>query len=196
MSPNLVYIDERPVRRRVYKILAGGGVVVLPTDTLYGLSSRLSSREGYERIIELKMCGGERNFLLLADSVEMVSGFVASWGCSSREELEEIWPAPLTAILPAGGRCPDWAGDTIALRIPDFEPLREIIGELGEPIISTSANLSGRPPLHTPEEIMKLFGKKVDLIVARKRATQDLPSTIVDFTKAKPHLIRVGSYPW
>jgi len=191
-----LYLEKERDRRKAARTLAGGGVVVLPTDTLYGLSAAVSSDEAYRRILALKRCGENRRFLLLASSADMVERYVSSWGCTSREVLARLWPAPLTAILPAGQACPDWTGATVAFRVPDLEPLRELIDELGEPVVSTSANRSGESPLHRLEEIERVFGPHVDLLVASRREAQDLPSTIVDFTQQEPRLIRQGSYPW
>lgn len=190
------YIDDENASIELLEALERGGVVVVPTDTLYGFSTAVRSEEGYRRILKLKRCPEMRNFLLLAASLEMAERYIASWGCTSKEELGAIWPAPLTAILPTGPGCPAWVAETVALRVPDFEPLLEIISRLGEPILSTSVNLSGAPPLHTPEEIEELFGEGVDFIARSRTSLQDLPSTIVDFTGAEPVLVRQGSYPW
>lgn len=192
----IFYLEKAMDRARAVALLRGDGVVVVPTDTLYGLSAAASSEKAYRRILELKSCGGKRNFLLLASSCAMVERYVSSWGCASREQMSRLWPAPLTAILPAGASCPSWVERTVAFRIPDLEPLRALVEELGEPIVSTSANVSGESPLHRREEIEKVFGAGVDMIMATRTEAQDLPSTIVDFTQEEPKLVRQGSYSW
>jgi L-threonylcarbamoyladenylate synthase len=196
MVSKFKYLEEEQAQAETVRVLLKGGVVIIPSDTLYSLSSSISSAEGYRRILELKDCGSERSFLLLADSISMVRRYICSWGCAEEDRLAQIWPAALTAILPAGSECPKWAGSSVAFRIPDYQPVLNVLAEIGEPILSTSVNISGQAPLHRIEEINKIFGKKVDLVIAGKEPAQDLPSTIVDFTRSKPHLVRQGSYPW
>lgn len=196
MGTKLHYFEDRTVQSKVTSILKNEGVVIVPTDTLYGLSTAISSKTGYQRILEIKQCGGERNFLLLASSSDMVDRFICSWGCATKEQLASIWPAALTAIFPSGSECPFWAGDSIAFRVPDYEPVLNMIDQLGEPILSTSVNVKENAPLHRIEVIREQFGGSVDFIAESKTAKQDLPSTIVDFTRSEPHVVRQGSYPW
>lgn len=193
-KPN--YLESKTVQSKAAAILKRGGVVILPTDTLYGLSTTISSEKGYKRILDIKKCGGERNFLLLASSIEMVDRYVCSWGCTTREQLESIWPAALTAIFPSGPDCPHWAGESIAFRMPDYEPILNVIEQVGEPILSTSVNEKANAPLHRIELIREKFESSVDFIAESKTAKQDLPSTIVDFTHPEPYVVREGSYSW
>jgi L-threonylcarbamoyladenylate synthase len=196
MGKRRSYLESEAVQHKAVEVLKRGGVAVLPTDTLYGLSAALSSAEGYNRILRIKECTGLKNFLMLASSIAMVERFICSWGCAKRELLNDIWPAPLTAIFPSGPICPPWSGESIALRVPDYEPVRNVIEKLGEPIVSTSVNVGGNPPLHDIAVIERTFGSRIDFIAASKKTAQDLPSTIVDFTRSSPHVVREGSYPW
>jgi tRNA threonylcarbamoyl adenosine modification protein (Sua5/YciO/YrdC/YwlC family) len=190
------FFEDAAVQKEAVKILRRGGVVIIPTDTLYGLSATLTSDAGYKRILDIKECDGDRNFLLLASSIDMVDRFICSWGCASKEQLADIWPAPLTGIFPSGSNCPSWAGESIAFRVPDYDPVRRVIEKVGEPILSTSVNAKGNSPLHRYDVIEEQFGSSVDLIAECQITRQDLPSTIVDFSRSKPHLVRQGSYPW
>jgi len=178
------------------KALSKGGVVVVPTDTLYGLSTPMSRRDGLERIAAIKRSANDRRFIYLAASVDMVERYIDSWGCASRETLERIWPAPLTAVFRSGVRCPGWVGATVAFRVPLHALLRQAIGELGEPIVSTSVNETGCPPLEDPDEIEKKFGSQVDVIVDEGRLAAGARSTLVDFTGKAPCVLRAGSYDW
>lgn len=173
-----------------------GGVVVLPTDTLYGLSTPLSSGTGHQRVVALKGVASERKFLYLASSVDMVAGHVGGWGCTTERELAEVWPAALTAILPSGPGHAEWIGDTIAFRVPLDAMITSIVELVGEPILSTSVNRSGEPPLDDAGSIADAFGDDVDLIVERKTESGGKPSTLVDFTGNTPRVIRRGGYAW
>jgi tRNA threonylcarbamoyl adenosine modification protein (Sua5/YciO/YrdC/YwlC family) len=191
-----IHVDDPQVVEVTAEILRDGGVGVIPTDTLYGLSTPLSSRGGYERILVLKKSEKGRRFVYLGDSVEMVERYIGSWGCASKDRLRRLWPASLTAVFAAGERCPHWVGDTIAVRVPDLTLLRSIVAALGELLLSTSVNRAGEPPLGSTKEMEELFGGAVDVMVTGGGGTRAAPSTVVDFTGEKPVLIRRGAYPW
>jgi L-threonylcarbamoyladenylate synthase len=176
-------------------VLRTGGLVILPTDTFYGLSASLSNGSGYRNIVRLKGAP-KRRFLYLADSLDMVERHIASWGCGSKEEMRSHWPAPLTAVFPAAGGSPLWIGDTLALRVPDDEWLQGVIHHVGEPLLSTSVNLTGGAPLHDADSIDRLFGTQVDLMVVGDALPVEKPSTLVDLTGSSARVIRRGSYDW
>jgi tRNA threonylcarbamoyl adenosine modification protein (Sua5/YciO/YrdC/YwlC family) len=188
-------IADEKTRQQAREVLAAGGVVVLPTDTLYGLSAAVSSGQAVRRIAAIKGAANRTQFLLLADSVGMVETFVRSFGCVDRARLERIWPAPVTVILPAGDRCPAWLGETVAFRVPDHAMLRDIIRHLGEPIVSTSINRTGESPMLDLGKIGDRFGDLVDLVVAGD-VNSELASTIVDLTGESPEVVRRGDYEW
>ncbi len=119
-------IDDVRARELARETLARGGVVVLPTDTLFGFSARLSAEDAVRRISAAKRAPNDRRYILLASSVEMAGRFVRSFGCASRDTLSTMWPAPLSVILPAGPACPAWVGPTVAIRVPALETLRDV----------------------------------------------------------------------
>ena len=188
-------LEDRGTREIAREMLARGGVVVLPTDTLYGLSARLSAEDAVRRISAIKRAPNDRRYILLASSMEMVDRYVHSYGCVEREALAARWPAPLSVILPSGASAPAWVGPTLAVRIPALEPLRLLIEEVGEPIVSTSVNRAGEEPLDDPHAIRRELGSEVDLIV-----TGDVPgavsSTLVDLCGRSPKVVREGAYDW
>jgi tRNA threonylcarbamoyl adenosine modification protein (Sua5/YciO/YrdC/YwlC family) len=188
-------IADENARHEAREVLDAGGVVVLPTDTLYGLSAAVSSGQAVRRIAAIKGAANRTQFLLLADSVGMVETCVRSFGCVGRARLERIWPAPVTVILPAGGGCPEWMGETVAFRVPDHTMLRDIIKHLGEPIVSTSINRTGESPMLDLRKIGDRFGDLVDLILAGD-VNSELASTIVDLTGERPEVVRRGDYEW
>lgn len=195
MSDEYPSISVEEIRYKAREVLAAGGVVVLPTDTLYGFSAAITSGQAVRRIAAIKGAATRTQFLLLADSIEMVDSYVDSYGCAARDRLLEIWPAPLTVILPAGKACPPWLGETVAFRVPDHEQLREIIEHLGEPIISTSINRTGETPMLELGSIGRRFGDLVDMVVSGG-ADSTRASTIVDLTGERPEIVRNGDYEW
>jgi len=172
-------------------LLASGGVVVLPTDTLYGLHAIASSGGALDRIARLKGLPAPRNFVHLAADAESV------WCCvevdsTLRERLAQVWPAPLTAIL--SGRCGGGqAGHPVAYRVPGNPLLRSLVANLGEFVISTSVNRQGETPLVDPVAIERTFD--VDLVVD-DGVVDGVASTLIDGTMSPPRVIRQGSYDW
>lgn len=188
-------IDDSRNADVAYHVLARGGVAVLPTDTLYGLSARILSEEGVHRISAIKGAPNDRRYILLASSIAMADGFVRSYGCVERAILAAAWPAPLSVIVPAGPACPAWVGPTVAIRVPALAPLRALIERLGEPIVSTSVNRTGSAALDDPHDIRHEIGKEVDLIVTGA-GVNHAASTIVDLSGKTPRVVRRGSYDW
>ena len=121
---------------QIASLLRSGGIVVLPTDTIYGLHGLPGEAE---RIAAIKYRDEEKRFLMIAASIEQLR----SIGVDVPSMLNEIWPAPMTAVLRRGA-------STIAARVPDLKWLRDLLERTG-PLISTSANRSGEPPISRPQ---------------------------------------------
>ncbi len=180
---------------RLAAVLKSGGVAVLPTDTIYGFHCIASSGPAVERIKGLKGRGGRGAFILLVSSMAMADRLVSDWPGEARELLERSWPAPLTAILPAGGEVssgitPD---GRVAVRIPGFSPLRSLIARTGAPLISTSVNISGKRPLTRIKEIMEAF-PGLEAYISKIGRPSPLPTTVVDFSCFPFGIKRQGGY--
>jgi len=191
-----INIQDSDAANTIIASLDGDGVVVLPTDTLYGFSAELSSEDAYRRIASIKGSDGARHFVHLAASVEMVANYVEGWNGGIAGSLGAIWPARLTAVLPSGTLVPEWVGTTIAFRVPDVPELCRIIETLGQPIISTSVNRAGERPAVSADQIEDKFADDVDLIVTGEVDTRSKPSTIVTFVEQRPRVLRAGAYAW
>lgn len=171
-DPSDVILDE------LAAILQGGGVVLLPTDTIYGLHARASDPAAIARISAMKGRAEEKRYVVIASSIEQLRGL----GAAVPESLNTVWPAPLTAILAAGET-------TIAARIPDLRWLCALLQRTG-PLVSTSANRSGEPPTTTPEALGTLLDGLDAVLDQGWREGES--STIVDFTGAVPRFVREG----
>ena len=189
-------LENQSARDDALSILRSGGIVVLPTDTVPGMSGAASAMAAIVRISQIKGKAGDRTYILIGDSIDTVEQYVSSFGCVGRDELERVWPAPMTGVFSAGPACPAWVEGTVAFRVPAHERLRKLIGELGEPVVSTSVNRHGDRPLTDYAEIMDAFGKVIDLVLTDEMSEQRVVSTIVDFTGEQPRVIREGSYAW
>jgi L-threonylcarbamoyladenylate synthase len=177
--------------------LASGGVAVLPTDTIYGFHCVASNAHAIETILALKGRRARGGFILLAADAAMAGALVARWPGESRRTLLRIWPAPLTAILPARRTLSALLspGGRVAVRVPARADLRALIATIGEPIVSTSVNRSGGEPMTRIADIRKAF-PGLGGYLSRRGRSPALPSTIVDFTVGAPLLVRAGGYPW
>jgi tRNA threonylcarbamoyl adenosine modification protein (Sua5/YciO/YrdC/YwlC family) len=177
------------------EIIREGGVAVLPTDTIYGLHADARNETGIERVVNIKGKGEGAVFVLLASDIFMADLVVASWENDSRELLSSIWPAPLTALLKAGPGLNRYISKNgkVAVRIPDYRWLRELVGSVGYPVISTSVNRYGEPPLNEMSKIKAVFDS-LELYVNAGSSRSAAPSTIIDFTEYPPLLIREGAF--
>ena len=187
----------RSLIARIAPLISEGGVAVLPTDTIYGFHCSASRPEAIELIRKLKGRGDRSCFIVLASDIDMADSLIERWPGGSRKILEQIWPAPLTAILPASGTIPQILAPrgTLAVRVPDFKELRELIKKAGAPLVSTSVNVSGKKPLTRIGEIRKSFAGLAAYASRRGRSRQS-PSTVVDFTADPARILRAGAYRW
>ena len=171
-APTEAQLDE------IAALLRSGGVVLLPTDTIYGLHALANDISG-AKIAAIKGRDAEKRFVIIAASVAQLEAM----GVDVPPVLKNIWPAPLTAILRRGSK-------TIAARVPDLKWLRELLQRTG-PLISTSANRSGEPPITIVEALADDLLRAIDGI-ADIGPQNGKPSVIVDFTETEPRFIREG----
>ncbi len=173
------------------EVIRRGGVVLHPTDTVFGLAAPAFNLRALRRLGFLKGRRPQSPFLVLA-SPEGISEIVSHIPLSLREMWGDFLKYPITAILPSKVRFPYITREgKIAVRIPDDEFLRKALRDLGFPIASTSANLSGQ--VFSPSRALSYFLPMVDLVIWGEER-DPRPSTIVDFTGTYPRLVRAGSY--
>jgi L-threonylcarbamoyladenylate synthase len=177
----------------IAKLLATGAVVLMPTDTIYGLHALATSDESVARIADLKGREETKPFIVLASSLDQLHPLGIDADPELLASLGTIWPAPLTAILPL--RLPVAASrgaSSLAVRIPALEWLRELITRTG-PLVSTSANRSGEPPVVDPVSLPRDVHERLDAIVDGGVRDGE-PSAILDLTSPEPRFIREGEH--
>lgn len=185
---------------RIADHLRRGGLLLYPTETVYGLGCALRD-PALARLAELKGREATKTFLLLISGPEQAPGL--EWTVAARRLAAAFWPGPLTLALRATpGTYPAAVvgrDGTVAVRVSPHPAVQAIVGALGEPITSTSANLSGEPPAATMEGVTRLverLGSPRDLWVADGGTLPaSSPSTIVDCAAARPRVIREGAVP-
>ena len=178
------HIDDTPTTLQLNEIasaLVDGAVVLMPTDTIYGLHAVAANADAVARIAELKGRDEQQKpFIVLASAVEQMPELGITAAPDVIEALASLWPAPLTAILPRGA-------STLAVRIPDVEWLRALVARTG-PLVSTSANRSGEPAVDRPSALARDLQNAIDIVDGGIRGGE--PSAILDLTGDEPRFIR------
>ncbi|HUP50323.1 MAG TPA: L-threonylcarbamoyladenylate synthase [Thermoanaerobaculia bacterium] len=173
------------------RVLRSEGVALLPTDTIYGLHALATSEKGLAAIAAIKGRDAGKPFVVIGSSRQQLESIGARFTDAARAALDELWPGPLTAVVPLRAPIPASRGSaTLGVRVPALPWLRQLAQETG-PLASTSANRSGEPPLITPDELSPDLQKSIDAVLNGGRL-EGKPSTIVDFTGDEPRLIREG----
>lgn len=177
----------------VAEVFARSSVGILPTDTVYGYHAVPWDDEAVERIYRMKGRDGRQPLLVLCGSLADLDRLGIGADARTLEALDRIWPAPLTAILPISRPLPvSGGGLSLGVRIPALEWLRNLLQRTG-PLASTSLNRRAEPPsLFLPDDGDPLLSE-ADLVVDAGRL-EGQPSTVVDFTKSSPEVLREGAF--
>lgn len=183
-------------RSEAVEVLRAGGIVAIPTDTVYGIAVALATPGGIERLFEVKRRPPERAIaVLLADAAQAAT--LGAFPPAAAALATELWPGPLTlvlrlrpdadlpAVLTGGAR-------TIGVRLPDHPAPRALAAAVG-PLPTTSANTSGRPDSLDAAAVVEELGESIDLVLDGGRTPGSRPSTVVDVTMDPPAILRVGA---
>jgi len=194
-------LDRLPsnIRRQVKEgisILKQGGIVALPTDTVYGLGACMHIHKAVEQVYAVKERPRNMPLSLLLAHLSQISEVAEPVPPVAWLLAESFLPGALTLVLHKSKLVPDIVtagGTTIAVRIPAHPVPLALVGGLGEPISGTSANLSGKPSALTADEVYSQFGDKIDLVIDGGRCPGGKESTIVDVTGEAPVVLREGA---
>lgn len=178
--------------------LRAGGVVALPTDTVYGICVALDTPRGVERLFEIKRRPPDKGIMLLLESADQAPG-IGMMTPAAAALAGACWPGGLTVVVPQRPDVPlpsalTAGTSTIGLRVPDHGAPRALAGGVG-PLPTTSANISGVPEARDAAEIRDQLGEVIDLIVDGGPAHGGPASTVVDCTGSLPRVLRVGEVP-
>jgi L-threonylcarbamoyladenylate synthase len=192
----MVVPDDLAGYAEAIRVLRAGGIVALPTDTVYGIGVALDTERGIDRLFEAKRRPADRAIMLLLDSAEQARA-IGRWPEAAAALTDAFWPGGLTVVvdqLPGVELPPELTGGrpTIGLRMPDHACPRALAAAIG-PLPVTSANLSGLPPARDAAEIAEQLGDAVDCIVDGGPAQGGPASTVVDCTVDPVRILRVGA---
>ena len=193
---------ENPQPRLITKVvetLKNGGVVAYPTDTTYGIGCSIFSKKGIERIYTLKQRERKKPFSFICSDLSEIARY-AKVSNYAFKLLKRLLPGPYTFVLEANSVVPDLLltkQRTVGIRIPDNRICLAIVKELGHPIVTTSANLSGEDPIGNPWQVETDMGKLLDIVVDGGDLTADV-SSVVSIIGDVPVVLRkgVGDVSW
>jgi tRNA threonylcarbamoyl adenosine modification protein (Sua5/YciO/YrdC/YwlC family) len=181
------------VIERIAQLIRAGEVVILPTDTIYGLHCDAANTKAVDEIFDLKARDKRKPLIVLAHDIDQLRQVGVEMSAQLETMLSSIWPAPLTAILTLRGDLAASGGaPTVAVRIPAVQWLRELIRRTGA-IASTSVNVSGRPPVYNTKSIERNMRNRVAAVLDTG-PLEAQASTVVDFTGSEPRLVREGEF--
>lgn len=194
MTTRRWHIDGAPTAlqlNEIARLLREGGVALLPTDTIYGLHAVATNETAVARIADLKGREETKPFIVIASSIDELPPLGVHADPGLLRDLDSLWPAPLTAILPLREPIAASRGAlTLAVRIPALDWLRDLVQRTG-PLVSTSANRSGEPPVQKPQDFARDLQSRIDAVVDAG-ILDGKPSAILDVTSAEPRFIREG----
>jgi len=178
----------------VVSVWWSGGLVVYPTDTVYGLGADAENEEAVLRVYEVKGRERDKPLTIAVSDFDMLEGY-AVLNKVSRELVRHFLPGKVTFILPKTKRVPDSVNPkAIGVRIPNLDLTRDLIRSFGRAVTATSANRSGSPPKRDPREVAEEI--EVDLLLDYGVLPPSRPSTVVDLTGERPVLVREGDVPF
>lgn len=199
MAKLIKLYEENPNEKQVQeivKVLRNGGLIIYPTDTVYGLGCDINNTRALEKIAQLRGVKLEKaNFSFVCESLSNVSDYVKQMDTATFKILKRSLPGPYTFILEGNNNMPSAfkKKKTLGLRVPDNNITRAIVRELGNPIISTSIRDEDEVIEYTtdPELIFEKWENLVDIVVDGGYGG-NIPSTVIDLTQGEPLLIREG----
>ncbi len=188
-------IDPTLIAKAV-DLLRHGGLVALPTETVYGLGADAENELAVRRIFAAKGRPSSHPLIVHLAEARLAAGWARELPRSLSQLADAFWPGPLTMVLRRSGRAADWitgGQDTIALRVPAHPVMREVLTAFGGGIAAPSANRFGRVSATTAEHVRADLGDGVDLILDDGPCPIGIESTIVDLTSDAPSVLRPGA---
>lgn len=190
--------DSVSIERAVMS-LHRGGVIAIPTDTLYGLAVDPFNAAAVARVFAIKGRPGERALPVVAADVAQVRAWIGEMGPLANRLAAQFWPGPLTLVMHAPPTlAPGVSGDreTVGVRVPAHAVTRALCAAFARPLTATSANLSGEPATSDPNQVAIRLGDCLDVLLDAGPTAGGPASTVIDVTGAEPQLIRAGAVPW
>lgn len=194
----MISADDPESIRRAGRLLRSGQVVAFPTDTVYGVGAHAFQAEAVAGLYAAKNRPAAKAIPILVAQVEDMARVARTVPAVAWELAERFWPGGLTLVLPRAQKVPaivTAGGDTLAVRCPDHPVPLALMGVLGAPLATTSANLSGEPSPTTARQVVLQLAGRVPLIIDGGECREGIASTVVDLSSSPPRLVRAGAIP-
>lgn len=178
------------------KIIRDGGIVIFPTETVYGIGANVLNAEAVKKIYEIKKRPLSKPINLLVNSIEMIEKVAKDITPLEYAIIKEFFPGPLTIILQKKDVVPDIVtanGTTVGIRMPANEIALELIKKAGVPLATSSANISDKPSKTNIKDVMSDFSEEVDCCIDGGESKIGIASTIVQVINGVPHILRQGT---
>lgn len=196
-APRLAIHPKNPQGRhiaRAVEALKNGGIIVYPTDTVYGLGCDITQRDALERVIRIKGRDPKKPMSFVCSDLTHISRY-ANVTDFAYKILKRYLPGPYTFVLPASRDTPKLLQSkqrTVGIRIPNHPVPLALVAQLGEPLLSTSANRSSEETVSDPDELERRFGHNVDLIL-ECGPLPVLPSSVISLVGDRVEILREGA---
>lgn len=193
METRIIPISNPDAISQAQRTLVGGGVIAIPTDTVYGIAVRAFDEVGINKLFQIKVRTMEKAVAVLIGELSQVILLSPSISERSQKLMKAFWPGALTIVLPKSAGLPANLSPllTIGIRMPDHDFARELMKCCG-PLAATSANLSGGQDSLTAKDVLSQLGGRIELLLDGGQSPGALPSTVVDCTGDKPVILRQG----
>lgn len=181
--------------KEVAEVIKDGGIVVFPTETVYGICVNALNKDAVKRLYEVKQRPLDKAISILVSNIEMIEEVAKDITEVEYGLIKEFFPGPLTIILNKKDIVPDIVtavGSTVGVRMPENEIALKLIEYSGVPIATPSANISGNPSGTELNTIMNEFKENVDYYIDGGKSKIGLASTIVKVIDGVPHILREG----
>ncbi|MBI4871363.1 MAG: threonylcarbamoyl-AMP synthase [Candidatus Riflebacteria bacterium] len=177
-------------------VLEAGGVVALPTDTVWGVAAMARNREALSRVFELKGREPDKPLPIFVADTRAARDIFLEFPPAFERLAAAFWPGALTLVGAPAGDLPSEvraADGTVAVRVPSVRLLQQLLSRLGHPLACTSANRSGSPPLVDLAAVERELGHGLALLVATEEPSGGTPSTVVALQAGVPRVLRAGA---
>lgn len=190
-----LFFSENEIEKAA-KIIKQGGLVAMPTETVYGLAADAMNAQAVKSIFKAKGRPSDNPLIVHIYDISQVDSLVKSFPQKAKKLCEKFWPGPLTIILPKSDLVPNEISpglDTVAIRMPAHPSALALIKAAGTPVAAPSANLSGSPSPVTAQHVKNDLDGKIDGILDGGRCSVGLESTVITLVKEPPVLLRPGA---
>ena len=174
--------------KRATQQLNAGGVIASPTEAVYGLGCDPFDAAAVYRLLAIKNRPVSKGLILVASDLSQLEFLLAPLSDAQRQELNTVWPAPVTYVIPCHEAVPHWLRgdfDSLAVRVSAHPTVQQLCQHYGGPIVSTSANLSGQPALRTASAVQRRMGWALDYVLPGATNPAAQPSEIRDLLSGK-----------